>query len=174
MSKKDKHGRKRVSREAMRDNAASSGRTGSVPLSIPSGARLWEPDKAKTYDLNFIPYEITDPNHPEDKNGSHEPGTMWWKRGFFIHRDIGVDGNIQICPTSIGKPCPICEYRKRLTKDWTKNEAEIKSLNYQKWVAYSILDPDDDDKGAVYATSAGKFARTRGGIGIDAEIEELP
>lgn len=172
-SKKDKQ-RVRVSPEAMRESAASSGRSGGVPFTLPPGVTPWVPEKAKTYALDFIPYEVTDANHPDSTARLVlEPGSLWWKRPFQIHRDIGPSGVVVICPTSTGKPCPICEYRKKLTADWDKNVAEIKSLNWQKWVVYSIQDPNDADKGTIYATSAGKFARNKG-VGIDCEIEELP
>lgn len=66
--------------------------------------------------LDFIPYIITDKNHPE-KNEDEDialKGNQWWRRGFRTHRNVGTDNKVIVCPTSWGGKCPICEKRAEL------------------------------------------------------------
>ena len=65
-----------------------------------------------------MPYEVTSKRHP-DRNAEDEiavPGSLWYKRPFKIHRNIGVDNDRVVCLTSVGKPCPICEKRSELVR----------------------------------------------------------
>lgn len=151
--------RRRVSREEVRANAAKGGSSGSSYLTLPAGIREWSPDKAGTFRLNVLPYEVTDKNHPDGV----EPGVLWYKRPFAVHRDVGPNEDRVVCPGSVGLPCPICQEAKRLAKeDYEANKEAIRALNPQRFVAYNIVDPDDEDKVAVFAYSFGKFAKVLG------------
>lgn len=154
--------RRRVSKEDIRQNA-KSGQSGgrSSWWKLPKNVRLWNPEKAKTYDLDFLPYEVKGENHPDKV----EPGTLWYKLPFQIHRNIGPGNDALVCPVSIGKPCPICQERTKLTKNWDDNEESIKAIKAQKWDAYILKDPDDEEKVVVFAISGGKFD-------LNHEIEE--
>lgn len=156
--------RRRVSREEVRANAAKGGAGGSSYLTLPAGIREWSPDKAGTFRLNVLPYEVTDKSHPDGV----EPGVLWYKRPFAVHKNVGPNEDRVVCPSTVGQPCPICQEAKRLAKeDYEANKESIKALNPQKFVAYNITDPDDEDKVAVFAYSRGKFAAA-----LEKELEE--
>jgi len=93
-------------------------------LNLPKGIETLsiEEDTRMIY-LDFLPYEVTDEKHP-DRNEAEDiatPGSLWYKRPFKVHRSVGVDNDTVVCPKSIGKQCPICDYvKERMDKggDW--------------------------------------------------------
>ena len=96
-------------------------------LNLPKGVSVYSPDPGKRTLLDFLPYEVTDEKHP-DRNDDLEiavPGSLWYKRPFKIHRNVGVDNDAVVCLASIGKKCPICEYRaKRIREGADKEETD--------------------------------------------------
>lgn len=168
LKRRDRGKRRRVSREQVRSNAEKGGFGGSRLLKdLPKGVREWRPEKAGRYELDFLPYEVSDKRHPDGV----ERGLLWYKRPFFTHR---TDDGPVICPRSFGDknaPCPWCKQWSRLKKKGASDDL-IKPFNRQAWVLFNIVDPEDSDKVAVYATSAGKFWSPNGGGGLKEELED--
>ena len=88
-------------------------------LLLPKDVKTFSPEPGSRVILDFIPYEVTDEKHP-DRNESNEiavPGSLWYKRPFKVHRNVGVNNETVVCLTSIGKKCPICEYLAKRTRE---------------------------------------------------------
>jgi len=152
---KSKHSRRRPSSEEVRRNAKRSAGKQQF-FNLPRGVREWSPEKSGSYLLDVVPYEVTSSHHPDHT----DKGVLWYKYPFHIHRDVGPAGEQVVCPTSVNKRCPICEHRAKLLKDGRDRDDEaVRALNFQDWVAYNIIDPDDSDSIAVFAMSKGKFAK---------------
>lgn len=166
MGKKDRDGPIRVSREQVRANAKKGDRGPSF-FKLPRKVREFSPDKPGKYKIDVVPYVTTDKNHPDDL----KKGTLWYKRAFVVHPGVGPANHQYVCPISIGKPCPIHKERDRLHKKGGADEDTLKDLNGKKWIMFNILDPDDEDRIALFAYSAGKFWEFKGG-GLKKEIEE--
>ena len=92
-------------------------------LRIPKGVDVFSPDPDSTVEMDIMPYVVTTKNHPD----GIEKGGIWYKRPFKTHRSIGADPQTVVCPTTIGKKCPICEKRAELKKEGGEEE-EIKAL----------------------------------------------
>jgi hypothetical protein len=93
-------------------------------LNIPKGIRVISIEPNEKIKLDFLPYVVSDPKHP-DRNPEKDvamPGTLWYKRPFKIHRNIGAANETVVCPTLVGKRCPICEYRAKLMKGGVSKE----------------------------------------------------
>jgi hypothetical protein len=76
-----------------------------------------------------MPYEVKDPKHL-DRNDDLEvavPGELWYKKPYKLHRNVGVNNESAVCPTSAGRPCPICEYKAARLKEGVDYE-EVKAL----------------------------------------------
>lgn len=157
---------RRVAKEDVRNNARESGGTKRY-FNLPAGVDLWEPSKDASYVLDFFPYVIKTETHPDRKGNKMRPGDMWYKFPFKVHRNIGPSNEEVVCPTTFGKPCPICEERTRLVKNYNENEEEIKAINAKQHAAYIIRNPDDADRYAVFAYSTFKF-----GEPLDKELKE--
>ena len=149
-----KRERRRVDPQKVRTNAAEIGGGGLTWLRLPKGRNYYQPEKPGVVRLNFLPYEVKVQNHPDRV----DQGTLWYKRPFAVHRSIGVGGESVVCPISVGKRCPICEQRAKLAKNYKENEEVIGGLTAQKWVAYNVLNPEDQDEVVVFVFSRGKFA----------------
>ncbi len=161
---KSKRRRKRVSRDRVRQNARA-GRGGQGWLTLPKGVSEWNPEKAGTYMIDIVPYEVRTTKHPD----GIEDGVLWWKHPFKVHHGVGIKNESIACPESIGKNCPICEERAKLAQNYDENEERIKAIQAQRLVAYNILDPDDADSVCVFAISRGKFPST-----LETELDEGP
>ncbi len=112
-------------------------------LNIPKGVSLFQPKEGTMY-LDFIPYEVTIDNHPDRDDDTAAKGTLWYRFPFKVHRNIGSDNDVVVCPSTFGKKCPICEHRKkRASEDADKDE--LKSLNVSKRNLY-VLIPVGDKK----------------------------
>lgn len=156
MVKDKKQQRRRVAKEDVRNNARESG-GGKKYFNLPKGVDMWEPDKAGSFLLDIIPYEIKTDVHPDRRGDKIIPGDIWWKFPFAVHQNIGPGNEEVVCPASFGKPCPICEERAALAKNYDDNKEAIKAINAKKHAAYVIKNPDDDGKYSVFAYSTFKF-----------------
>jgi len=87
-------------------------------LNLPREINVFNPEPGSRVKLDFLPYEVTDARHPDRDNelGVAIPGELWYKRPFKVHRNIGAGNETVVCPSSVGKKCPICEYRRNWTR----------------------------------------------------------
>jgi hypothetical protein len=113
---------------------------GASSISVPSNSVKWEPKEAGVYNLSIVPYIITKPGHPDASLLGEEfaIGDDWYRRPYGIHRNIGGK-QIVICPkTTFGLPCPICELKWELGKNYEANKAQISALKPKRQVMYNI------------------------------------
>jgi len=93
-------------------------------LNLPKDVKVFSPEAEGRIKLDFLPYEVSDPHHM-DRDPETEiamPGTLWYKHPYKAHRSIGVEQDTVVCLTSVGKKCPICEYRAKLLKEGAERE----------------------------------------------------
>lgn len=111
-------------------------------LNLPKGLSVFREDPGSRVSLDIMPYEVTIPNHPDrnDEYGNAVPGNLWYKRPYWLHRNIGADNKSIVCPSSVGGKCPICEYRAQLLKegaDWSDDA--VKALKPSMRNLYAII-----------------------------------
>jgi len=117
--------------------------TGYGYLLLPKGVSVFNPEMKTTVELDFMPYEVTSKRH-FDRNIEDEiavPGSLWYKRPFKRHRDIGVNNEKVVCPTSVGKPCPICEKRAELIRK-NADKDDTDALKESKRNLYCVIPLD--------------------------------
>lgn len=87
-------------------------------LRLPQGIEVFQPKAPSRVLLDFMPYKVTDKRHPDrdDELDIATPGSLWWRRPFKVHRNIGSENKKAVCLGSVGKKCPICEARADLIK----------------------------------------------------------
>ena len=121
-------------------------------LKIPSNIPVFKEPPGSRVKLDFLPYPVTDPNHPDrdDEYNTALEGNLWYKRSFRRHRDIGPDDVSLVCPTSVGKPCPVCKARNKLIEDGADwQDKAVKALKWSLRNLYVVLplkDKDHDEK----------------------------
>lgn len=115
-------------------------------LSLPKDIEVFKPREGLVK-LDFLPYVVTSDNHP-DKDTRREiatKGSLWYKLPFKVHSNVGPNQETVICPTTFGKPCPICEYRKKLANQGVEYD-ELKKLDTSKRNLYIVYPGKDDPK----------------------------
>jgi hypothetical protein len=92
-------------------------------LILPRGVPVFKEEGNTRVSLDILPYTVTDPNHPDkdEERGAAVEGSQWYRRPYKLHRSIGADNAALVCPTSIGKKCPICEHRQNLLNSGQAN-----------------------------------------------------
>ena len=114
---------------------------------LPKNISIFKETPGTKAKMDFLPYVVTDENHPDSNKeyGIAVPGQQWYKRPFRIHRGIGVNNEYVVCPTSIGKRCPICEHRAKLQKGGNATKEELSSLNATNRVLYNVIPLNDKE-----------------------------
>jgi len=128
----------RVSRNAQKQSRRSQ----YGHLTLPKGIAVYREEPKTRVQLDILPYEVTDPNHP-DRDDEYQvaiPGELWYKRPYWMHRDIGPTNDSVICRSTIKQKCPICEYRAQLLKDGTDwNDDTVKALKAKMRNLYVVI-----------------------------------
>lgn len=110
-------------------------------LTLPKGLQRYSPKPgSKGVLLDFLPYLVSDPRHPDkdEKDDIAMVGNYWYRRPFFTHKNIGTGNDSVVCLGSIGKKCPICEYRAKRQKEGADKE-ELQALKQSKRVLYVVI-----------------------------------
>ena len=136
--------KERVSKFAGKTSHNAETRSGSNSdfsyVKLPQGIKAFSPKPGSTTEFDIIPYIVTDKNHM-DKDEEHEiavEGTEWYKKPFKVHKNVGADEITYVCPTTFGKPCPICEYKKKRTANGASYD-EIKQYAPSHRVLYVLI-----------------------------------
>lgn len=116
-----------------------------IKYNLPEGKEMFVPKKG-TMHLDILPFEVTVINNYDKA----EKGELWYRRKLLIHKSVGAEGNAYICPTTIGKPCPICKALAPLRSKYKENKAIIDAETAKEREILNILDLDDQDKGVQF------------------------
>lgn len=115
-------------------------------LMLPKGVSVFNPKPGSKIKLDFMPYEVSDLKHPDrdEKEEIAIEGSLWYKRPYFVHKNIGSGNDTVVCLASIGKKCPICEYRVKRQKEGADKE-ELAALKQSKRVLYVVIPLDSKE-----------------------------
>lgn len=114
-------------------------------LSLPKGVQMFKEQPKDRPRLDFIPYTVSDPKHP-DRDDDLEiatPGDLWYKRPFWVHRNIGAEDDSAVCPTTSGNRCPVCEFRSQRIKEGASyQDDDVKALRAKLRNLYVVIPID--------------------------------
>jgi len=110
-------------------------------LTLPKGVEMFKiPEDTRSFLIDLIPYIVTSEKHldrnVEDKLAMSN--TLWYRMPIKVHRNVGANNESIICPTIIGKKCPICEYRVKIIKEGADKET-FKLLYPQERSVYPVI-----------------------------------
>ncbi len=122
------------------DSSRENKNRASSHLKLPHGIPLFKEEGGMRVSLDFLPYKVTDPKHPDRKDETERAvvGSLWYRRPYRLHRNIGVNNEGVVCPGSIGKKCPICEVRKRLVSRDAEKE-DIDAVKSSLRMIYCVI-----------------------------------
>lgn len=109
-------------------------------LNLPDTVKLFKVESTGKVRMDFLPYIVKSPHHPDadPETGIATQNTLWYKLPFKVHRNIGVENDAVVCPTTFGKKCPICEYHAKRRKDGAEKE-ELDAWKVSKRNLYVVV-----------------------------------
>lgn len=115
-------------------------------LKLPKEVKLFTPKPGETYFMDILPYEVTDEKHPDrnDEVGRALKGDLWYKRPIKVHVNVGPDQETVVCPSTIGKPCPVCTHAKTLSKRGVDKD-ELREYWAKLRNLYALIPLDSED-----------------------------
>ena len=144
-------------------------------LSLPKGVSVFKEEPNSRVQLDILPYVVTDEHHPDrdEERGVATKGSLWYRRPYKLHRNVGAENNSYVCPTSIGKKCPICEYRAKLLAEGANwQDDSVKQLRASDRDVYYVVPKNDkklEDKPHIWDISQFLFQAK-----LNDELEENP
>jgi hypothetical protein len=112
-------------------------------LNLPDGVTQFKAEGGTQVQFDILPYIVTDEHHLDrsDEDQIATPGNLWWRKPIRVHKNVGHgnDKRTVICPTTVGKRCPICEYAKKRREDGADWEDELKHIVYKTRSLYIIV-----------------------------------
>jgi hypothetical protein len=111
-------------------------------LNLPKGVSMFKEEPKSRINLDILPYEVTSEVHPDrdDEYGFATPGSLWFKRPYWLHRNVGPNSESIVCPTSIKQKCPICEHRQQLLKEGLSwDDDVVRSLKPTQRNLYAVI-----------------------------------
>lgn len=161
-----------------RANARKNQGNGSKALTfknLPKDMKVefWKPTK-NIHNLDIIGYVLTDENNP-DCDDNLQPGYLWYGRNYWVHRGVGADDDMVICPAkTFGERCPICEYAKQRRASGEASKEELDALKPKQRQLFNVIDRDSgDDTVKLFDTSYHLFGKQLDKEILDAEDDEV-
>lgn len=103
---------------------------------------------ARTVAAEFVPFLVTESHFRYDKDCQFSrPGVMYPRRTFYVHNEIGPDGEKHCCAKStFYKPCPVCDLRTKLSQHPDKESQDRAwSLKPSRRQLYLLIERDMND-----------------------------
>jgi hypothetical protein len=107
----------------------------------PDAGKFYLKSEDKLRKIDIIPY-IAGRGNPHA-----DPGQVYVKRDFWIHRNVGPNKGRYICLNlTLGKQCPVCEHRAKL-KAKDEDDPIAKELAPSHRQLYNVIDVEDRKAG---------------------------
>jgi len=140
MGKKDKQRRERERVSARKHVDESGGDFKLTTIEVPEGLKLFTVKETCTKRLNVIPYKVG------EGNPHAAPGSLHYERTYHAHKNIGPDNDRQVClRKTVGKPCPVCDYKAKISQKPSTDDDDIKALETQTRQLWLVQDLDEPD-----------------------------
>jgi len=121
MRRDDARERARQRAKERNEHAGAGGGGGNNTVSLPEGVGFLKIDEGQCM-LKVLAFTSTKSHVLEVP--PVEKGEIWWRLRYKIHRNVGPNNESIVCPTTVNKPCPICEERVHLFAEKKKEEAK--------------------------------------------------
>jgi len=154
----------RMNRERVRERAVENSRSSGGSTTYNTGLDFFKPVKG-TQMVRILPYIVTDSNHPDRV----PEGELWYRRPMKVHFGVGPEEKARICPTTMGKRCPICEYGLERRRSGDASDDELKQLKPKDRDLYLVCDPANPEEIMSWEISFHNFTKM-----LNREINENP
>jgi hypothetical protein len=99
---------------------------------------FFKADKAAPAAFDFIPFKITTKNHPAIQDGA-KIGDEVFSLEYKVHQNVGPKRAKVVCLSMFGKPCPICEYQRKIAQEKGWKDNDVKALFPKARAIYNVI-----------------------------------
>lgn len=112
---------------------------------LAQGVTIWWPKRDVERMLRVVQFQVT----KSDNMAGDAVGDFASVRRYKTHRNIGVEDVTYMCPTSYGKPCPICEHYNTFSDEEKKNykTGTAKKFKPREVCVFNALIREPDESG---------------------------
>lgn len=122
------------------------GTGGGMAFIIPRGVDFFKMKEERIVRLNFLPYRITVDNHKL----KIPKGGLYWTRTVLVHPGFGPNNEQIICPRTVGKKCPSCEYAIEVAKQPNHDKREVTDNKAKLRGLYNVAFADDSPETPMF------------------------
>ena len=114
--------------------------------------------------IDIIPFIVTSDTHTErlsERGRNHiiPKGNVWYRRQLLIHYNVGPEGHTCICPRTVNKKCPICEYAFEQYRE-DNDKDTLRKLMPSTRELYNVQDCNEEDPVTkLWLISYGNFGK---------------
>ena len=138
----DRRARLNLDPEKVVAQAVAGLKRGSQTLNLPPDVKEWRPEKAGDYLLRFLPFVVSQPNHPDNVKVGHGA----YRMPYGVHMDVGGSGKAVVCPTiTFGEDDDaVCAKVRQLRRDYKANADIIQRIKGQMFCLFAIVDTKNE------------------------------
>jgi hypothetical protein len=164
-SKKARFGKR--SRE-WRKNKGSGG--SNYLNALPDGIEFFKPKGGKKYTFDILPYIVKNPELHPAHEAINEDG-LFWCLPYRLHKNVGPNDLLVVCPKSVGRACCICDERAEIYNDPDRDDDEAKPLNSSARTLFAIKMLKGPAKGSIMIMDISDFCFMEA---LEEELDDLP
>ena len=154
----------RMNRDRVKQRAVENSKTSGGNSTVNTPYDYFKPVKG-TQVIRILPYIVTDKNHPDRVPA----GELWYRRPMKIHFGVGPEEKARICPTIMGKRCPICEYALERRRSGDATDEELRQLKAKDRDLFLVVDPSAPENIMSWEVSFHNFTKQ-----LNREVNENP
>ncbi len=94
---------------------------------LPEGIELFKPKGGKKYKFDILPYIVKNPSLHPAQEAINDDG-LFWCLPYKLHKNVGPNDLLVVCPGSVGRACCMCEERKEVYNDPDRDDEEAKTI----------------------------------------------
>jgi hypothetical protein len=137
---------------------------------LPDGIEFFKPKGGKKYTFDILPYVVKNPELHPAHEAINEDG-LFWCLPYRLHKNVGPNDLLVVCPKSVGRACCICDERAEIYNDPDRDDDEAKPLNSSARTLFAIKMLKGPEKGNIMIMDISDFCFMEA---LEEELDDLP
>jgi hypothetical protein len=137
---------------------------------LPDGIEFFKPKGGKKYTFDILPYVVKNPELHPAHEAINEDG-LFWCLPYRLHKNVGPNDLLVVCPKSVGRACCICDERSEIYNDPDRDDDEAKPLNSSARTLFAIKMLKGPEKGNIMIMDISDYCFMEI---LEEELDDLP
>jgi hypothetical protein len=137
---------------------------------LPDGFEFFKPKGGKKYTFDILPYVVKNPEQHPAHEAINEDG-LFWCLPYRLHKNVGPNDLLVVCPKSVGRNCCICDERAEVYNDPNRDDEEAKPLNSSARTLFIVKMLKGPDKGEIKVLDISDYCFLDA---MEEELDDLP